>query len=113
MTTQAQVEYIRPRVNILEDEEAVTIEAELPGVTRDGAEIEVREGMLVLQGRRANGHDPASFRLRERPHADFYRAFRLGNGVDANRISARMNDGVLTVSVPKAEHLKPRTISVN
>lgn len=113
MTTQAQVEYIRPRVNILEDEDAVTIEAELPGVTLDGTEIEVRDGLLVLQGRRTNGHKPAAFRLRERPHADFYRAFRLGDGIDTERISARMTNGVLTVSVPKAEHTKPRTISVN
>lgn len=113
MTTQTPVRYIPPRVNIIEDNEAVTIEAELPGVSRERAEIEVRDGTLVLQARRTNGDGESTVRFRERPDADYYRVFRLGDGVDASRISARMADGVLTISVPKADRLKPRTISVN
>jgi HSP20 family protein len=113
MTTETPVRYIPPRVNIIENQDAVTIEAELPGVSKENAEIEVRNGTLVLQGRRANGHDKSTFRFRERSDADYFRVFQLGDGVDTNGISARMVDGVLTIHVPKADRLKPRTISVN
>ncbi len=103
--------YTNPRVNIVEDEKVFTIEAEMPGVAKDAVTIKVKERELALSGTRANGHS-GGYRLRERPNADFYRAFTLDDTVDTAGISAVMQDGVLTLTLQKAEKTKPLSIHV-
>ena len=106
--------YIAPRVNVVERENEVVIEAEMPGVSRDQAEIEVREGTLYLKTRTpANGGVEGAFRLQERPGANYYRTFKLGDAIDPARIEARLKDGLLTLKLAKAERFKPRAIVVN
>ena len=105
--------YITPRVNIVEDDQNVHIEAELPGVNKSGIEIEVRDGELSLKGRREVRTNNGTLRLAERANAGYWRVFTLGNGVQPDKITAEMIDGVLKLTVPKAEHVKPRVINVN
>ena len=104
--------YSNPRVTIVEDDKVFTIEAEMPGVAKDGVTIKVKERELTLIGARGNGHS-GGYRLRERPNADFHRAFALGDTVDTAGISAVMRDGVLTVTLRKTEVAKPLAVQVN
>jgi len=105
--------YIAPRVNVLEDNVGILIEAEMPGVSKDDTKIEVRDGQLTIEAQRPpNGHS-GSYRLRERPTTGYYRVFRLGETIDTEHIDAELVDGVLRVSLRKQARFQPRTISVN
>lgn len=104
--------YSNPRINIVEDDKVFTIEAEMPGVAKDGVTITVKERELTLSGTRANGHR-GGYRLHERPNADFHRAFTLGDTVDTAGISAVMRDGVLTMTLRKTEASKSVSIQVS
>lgn len=113
-TTSQEERYIAPRVNVVEEEDAVIIEAEVPGVARENTEVEVRDGTLHLKARiNGNGQGHGRYRLRERVPASYYRAFTLGDGVDPSRVEATLQHGVLTVRLAKSERLRPRQIAVN
>jgi HSP20 family protein len=114
MSTCIQDErYIAPRVNVVEREDALVVEAEVPGVTRDHTEIEVRDGALHITARVNGDGATGAYRLRERIPATYYRRFQLGDSIDAEKVEAKLADGVLTVTLPKAERLRPRQISIN
>lgn len=113
MTTTTRERYVAPRVNVLEDAEAVTIEAEFPGVAQDDAEVEVRDGNLILRGDRKSNGAEGLYRVHERQNAGFYRSFALGEAIDTGKVDAKMSDGVLTVTLQKVDRLKPKTISIN
>ena len=113
MNTRSTTHYVKPRVNVYESPESVTLEAELPGVSREGAEIEVRDGHLVLQAERSPRDREGDLRIRERSNSKYYRAFQLGDGIDTGDVSASMKDGVLVVTLPKAERVKTRVVAVN
>lgn len=105
--------YMMPRVNILEKADEVVIEAELPGVPKDGTQLEIKDNELTLIGRRKSWESEGRIHLRERAQADYRRVFALSRAIDASRVEAEMKDGVLTVRLPKREEVKPRRISVN
>ena len=111
---QEQIRYVAPRVNIFETDDAVTIEAEMPGVKKEGVEIEIDENELCLKGHRAkrDGAGEGQMRFQERPPADFARTFMLGRAVDRERIEAKMNDGLLCITLHKAERVKKRNVKI-
>ncbi|MDK1022496.1 MAG: Hsp20/alpha crystallin family protein [Candidatus Hydrogenedentes bacterium] len=113
MTNATREQYVTPRVNVLEDAEAVTIEADFPGVANGGAEVELRDGHLILKGDRKSNGTSGRYRIHERQSAGFYRAFALGDAIDTEKIDAKMMDGVLTVTLQKVDRLKPKTISIH
>ena len=113
MTTITRERYVAPRVNVLEDADAVTIEAELPGVAQGDTEVEVRDGHLILKGDRKSNGAEGRYRVHERQNAGYYRRFALGDAIDTGKVEAKMRDGVLTVTLQKADRLKPRSISIN
>jgi HSP20 family protein len=107
-----------PPVDIVETEEAIHVRADLPGIDRDGLEIEFDDNVLSIRGERQNsaptgGADRQGFFRVERPFGRFARSIALPAGVQSDSIQARYDDGVLTVVVPKAEHAKPRRISIS
>jgi HSP20 family protein len=104
--------FLSPRVNIVESKDGYVLEAEMPGVAKDGLEISLEANLLTLTGRR-RAEPAASLLYRESPTADFRRAFELDPSIDAGKISARIEQGVLTLTLPKAEKVKPRRISVS
>ena len=109
-TTQA---YIRPSVNISETGGGYVLEAELPGVNKDGLSITLEGDMLTLEGRRQPWGVPGVEPLhRESIPADFRRVFQLDPAIDAAKITAKIEQGILTVTLPKAEESKPRKIAV-
>ena len=110
---QQQQEYVLPEVNIFEAKDGYTVEAEMPGVSKDGLEITLEGNEITIVGHR--NHEPVTGTplLRERGHADFRRVFELDPAIDASRIAAKIEQGVLTLTLPKSEQVKPRKISVD
>ena len=103
-----------PLVDIAEDKEAYTLVAEMPGVTRQNLEILLENHELTIIGRR-NWAAPegAELLVRETKPRHFRRVFELDPAVDSARIEARMEQGVLTLTLPKTEQVKPRKIAVS
>ena len=103
-----------PAVDILETEDAVTLKADLPDVDPKNVGIQLENGTLTLKGERKFEHEKngKGFHRIERSYGSFVRAFSLPDTVDAEHVKADYKNGVLTVTVPKKEVAKPRTINV-
>lgn len=104
--------WFRPLVDIFETEAGISLRCDMPGVTKDGLDVDLREDVLTVTGR----VEPLPGG-RQRIHAEydvggFTRQFQVGEAVDQSKITATLSDGVLTVHLPKAEKLKPRKIEV-
>ena len=110
---QQRIEYVTPEVNIFETKDGYVVEAEMPGVTKDGLEITLEGNEITIVGHRSNEAPPGEVLFSECAKADFRRAFEMDPAIDAARISARINQGVLTLTLPKSEEVKPRRIMVD
>jgi len=104
--------YVSPDVNIFESDTGFTLEAEMPGVTRDALEVTLEGNSLTLVGHRTDGLPPGNVLYRESRPADYRRAFELDPSIDGKKIRAQMNQGVLILELPKTEAVKPRRIAV-
>ncbi len=102
-----------PRTDIYETEDAFVVDIEAPGVPKDQVKVEVKNGQLTVSGERRleRKAEKESYRL-ERHYGAFERTFTLGETVDAEKITAAYKDGVLTLTLPKAEKARPREIAV-
>ena len=102
-----------PALNTWEDGEAAYVEAELPGLTMEDVEVSVLGRDVTIGGERRIGDpDGATWLRRERSSGRFTRTLTLPWEVDADKVEARLADGVLTVRLPKSEAVKPRKIKV-
>lgn len=103
-----------PAVDIKEEEGRFLITADVPGVDPKDIDVTMENGMLTIRGERKFESDVKEngFRRVERMHGTFYRRFSLPDYADADNISASCKNGVLTVTVPKTEAVKPRRIEV-
>ena len=99
-----------PPVNLSEDEENIYVRSEIPGVEMADIELTLTDKNLVLKGERKP--EEGKFFRQERPSGMFQRIVSLNVPVDRDKVSAVMRDGVLTVTLPKSEESKPRTISI-
>jgi HSP20 family protein len=104
--------YLTPLANIVETKDGYVLQAEMPGVSRDGLEVTVENGDLTIIGRRKNYESPGVLLYGESRPADFRRTFEIDPSINAAGISAKIEQGVLTLLLPKAEAVKPRKISV-
>jgi HSP20 family protein len=104
----------RPSVDIVENEDAYIINADLPGITREDLGVAVTDGRLTLRGERRHDSEESdgSVHRIERVYGAFTRSFDLPDAVKEDQIEATYLDGVLSVTVPKAEEVKPRQIEV-
>jgi len=102
-----------PSVDIFEAEDSLTLLADLPGVTRDGLTIDLKDNVLTLKGV-VKPALPANCNVlyREYQEGDYYRQFSISDAIDQQKISAILKDGVLNLTLPKVEKPKPRTIEV-
>jgi len=105
-------EYITPGVNVFESREGYTVEAEIPGVSKDGLKITLEGNELTILARRTTVAEEAQAIYRESSPADYRRVFELDPAIDSSRISARVEQGLLTLHLPKFESVKPRQITV-
>jgi len=103
-----------PPVDIFEKGDDLVIRAELPGVDKNDMDIRVENGVLQIHGERKPDADMAegSTYRRERAHGNFTRSFALPTTVDASRVVAKYRDGVLEVTIPKAESAKPKKVQI-
>jgi HSP20 family protein len=108
-----RTEYLLPDVNIFETKDGYVLEAEIPGVSKEGLEITLEGNEITLVGHRQPETHPGELLFRERRLADYRRVFELDPAVDTTRVSARMDQGVLTLTLPKSERVKPRKITVD
>ena len=105
-----QTAYVAPYVDIESTDPGYVLYAEMPGVNRDGIQITVEDGNLVLFGKRQPLSVSGEPLHRETRPLSYRRVYELDPSIDANEISARIEQGILTVNLPKAENLKPRRI---
>jgi len=106
-------EFVAPEVNIFEGEDGYVLEAEMPGVSKDGLEITLEGNEITITGHRRTAPVGGSPLFRESHNADFRRVFELDPAIDTSKISARMEQGVLILTLPKSERVKPRKIKVD
>jgi HSP20 family protein len=104
--------FVTPVANILETTDGCLLEAEMPGVARDGLDVTVENGELVIVGRRADKENPGAALYRESRPLDYRRVFDLDPSIDTSKITAKMEQGILKLTLPKAEEVKPRRIQV-
>jgi HSP20 family protein len=103
----------RPAANVWDTKDALRVEMELPGVKSDQVEVSVIGDELSIKVDRPEiEREGVSYHRRERPVGSFSRVLRLPAEVDADRVQAELRHGVLTVTLPKAESARPRTIQV-
>jgi HSP20 family protein len=108
-----RVEHAVPEVNIFETAEGYVLEAEMPGVSKEGLEVTVEGNEITIVGRRNPLNVPGQTLHGERRALDFRRQFELDPAIDTSRVSARMDQGILTLTLPKSEKVKPRKIAVD
>src|SRR5208282_50802 len=106
-------EFISPGANIYETKDGYLLEAEMPGVGKDGLEITLEGNELTITGRRNAESLGGELLFRERSRLDFQRTFELDPAIDTAHINAKMNQGLLTLTLPKSEQVKPRKIAVS
>lgn len=104
-----------PLVNITEDKDAYIIRAELPGVKSDDISIEAAEKTLSISGERRipDESNDSKYHRRERESGKFSRLINLDKDINRDAVEASLKDGILTVTVPKAEKAKPKKITIH
>ena len=104
-----------PAVDICENENNIVLKAELPGVDPKDVEVRVEDNTLYLKGERKFEKDTKeeNYHRMERSYGSFARSFALPNSIDAEKVAAEYQDGLLTLTLPKREETKPKTIKVN
>lgn len=110
-STRDSAAFVPPAVDIFETDAGLTVVADVPGVTRENLNVEVRDGVLSIEGR-VSSEMEIVFDSREFELAGFYREFRLPEQIDPSRIRAGLKHGVLTLELPKAAEHQPRRIAV-
>lgn len=103
-----------PPIDIFETDEGLVLQADLPGVSIETVELQVQDNKLTLFGRvLPSVPDGAKLLHQEYAVGDFLRSFILSDQVDHDRITAKLNNGVLEIVLPKASKAEPRRIQVN
>ena len=104
-----------PPVDIYETEEAIVLKAELPGVDPKDVEVRVEDNTLYLKGERKFEKEvkEQNYHRVERSYGSFARSFSLPNSISTDKVRAEFKDGLLTLTMPKREEAKPKTIKID
>jgi len=105
--------FVTPEVDIFETKEGYVLEAEMPGVSKEGLEVTLEGNELTIVGHRQVVGTNGEALICECSRADYRRVFELDPAIDTGRISARMNQGILTLTLPRSEAQKPRKVKVD
>jgi HSP20 family protein len=103
-----------PAVDITENRDRYTLNAELPGISKEDVQVTLENNVLTIRGEKKTNAEQKEGDVHriERRYGSFERSFTLPAAVDVNKIDAQFKDGVLTLTLPKAEEAKPRSIDV-
>jgi HSP20 family protein len=111
---RAQMEqFVAPVSSVIEDGDGYMLQVEMPGVNKEGLEISVENNELTILGSRSLPMIDGTLIHRESRPENFRRTFELDPSIDTGKISAKIEQGVVTLTLPKAEQVKPRKITVN
>jgi HSP20 family protein len=111
---RAQTEqFVVPPASVIEAGEGYTLEVEMPGVNKEGLEISIDNNELTIVGRRTLPSVEGTLIHHESRPENFRRTFEIDPSIDANKISAKIDQGLVMLTLPKAEHVKPRKIAVS
>ena len=103
-----------PSADIYESENALTVVLEMPGVNRDNVDVNIEDGVLTVEGRidftKYEGLQPVYSEYNVGPYR---RSFQISSQIDHSKIAAQMQNGIMTLELPKAETAKPRRIQVS
>jgi HSP20 family protein len=102
------------KVNIVENEDNYTLTAEVPGMKEKDIDLEIKDGRMTLKGQveESQEKEQDQYRMQEFSRRSFERSFTIGDGIDQDNVSAKLDSGVLTVVLPKKEEAKPKTVKV-
>jgi HSP20 family protein len=106
-------QFVVPPASVIEAGDGYTLELEMPGVAKDGLDISVENNELTIVGRRSLPKIEGTLIHHESRLGNFQRTFELDPSIDGDKISAKIEQGLVTLALPKAEHVKPRKIRVS
>ena len=105
--------WLLPPVDVTEDSQGLTVYADMPGVSHEGLSVEIEGDTLVIEGRsKLSLPQGAKPLYAEQRSVSYRRRFTLSGDLERDKIDARLNNGVLTLQIPKTEAAKPRRIAV-
>ena len=110
---RAPEQFIAPPATVRENADGYTLEVEMPGVSKENLEMWVENNELTIIGRRSMPAVDGTLVHRESRSENFRRAFELDPSIDSEKISAKIEQGVVSLTLPKAEQVKPRKITVS
>jgi HSP20 family protein len=104
-----------PSVDVSEDEDSVILRAEIPGMTKEDVKISIQDGVLTLRGekKQEKEENDRNYHRIERNYGAFCRSFQLPTSVKSEKVKATYKDGVLSITLPKAEEVKPKEIPIS
>ena len=113
-TAEQTYNFFRPSVDVLEHDNSFEIHLSIPGMKKDEISIDLKNDVLTISGERKQKTEKkdAKFHMGEIRYGKFSRTFRLPDHVNAEAIEAAFNDGVLELTIPKAEAAKPKSINI-
>jgi len=111
-TPDAPARTVRPLSGMAEDNGTITLRLEMPGVAKDGVDLEIEGGELRIRGRRNPPGAAARYLVRERPLGDYTDVFTIDETVDREKVGASMEGGILTITLHLREAEKPRRIPI-
>jgi HSP20 family protein len=104
--------FVTPPASLIEDGDGYLLEVEMPGVNKEGLEITMENNELTIVGRRSLPSIDGTLIHRESRSENYRRTFEIDPSIDWNKINAKIDQGILRLTLPKAEHVKPRRITV-
>lgn len=104
--------FVTPLTDVYELPENFKLEIQTPGIAKENLQIKIENNILTVKGESAKADESAATLMRESCGKNYFRKFALANSVDAEKISAELNNGILTLTLPKREEAKPKTINI-
>jgi HSP20 family protein len=104
--------YLRPAASVTSTDDGYVVTIDLPGVRKSELEINLENGELAITGRRSHWPVDSNLVHRESASGEFRRVFELDPAIDGSKIAAKLEDGVLTVQLPKGEQARARRIEI-
>ena len=103
-----------PAVNVVENEDEITVTAEIPGMDKNDLDVTLTGDKLTIKGEKKAEHEEKSdnFHQIERSYSSFMRSFSLPCEVEQDKVAARYKDGVLTLKLPKTEHCRSKSVKI-
>lgn len=105
--------FVTPLADVYELPDNFKLEIQVPGIAKENLQLKIENNILTVKGESIKTDENAAALMRETCGKNYFRKFALANSVDAEKISAELNNGILALTLPKREEAKPKTININ